>query len=465
MSLEDIIQRTPLFKKEWAATINRIQEHQHTPSWNSRCGDRLSKDDLNFTKKFSEQLRERKPGTDYPDEKILSWIKKLTNQSWWFEEALKGIDPLNDFHSIPFMTRSDLQKHLVKIVPHSIPLDNIIVNPTSGTTGQPIACPSHPRAQGAYDPLILFALSRNGLDHSFTFPEMAAIQLCAQQETMTYFTVHSYLNGAAFAKINIQNLGDWKTPESPALFIQDMAPVFFSGDPFSFFEAIRSKIPYQPQALLSTAMTLDGFLYDAIREYYSCPIVNFYSLNETGPLGYSCPHDPQNFHILPTDVYIETLNNEGFPAKTGEPGEIVVTGGRNPFLPLLRYRTGDRAILDFTPCSCGDPHPRLKNLEARKPVFFLDQNNNLINPIDISRILKNYPIAFHQMKQTSHKKIQLLLHFFYPQAPSLLLEIRNKINLLFHNSIDIEVIEHTFSPGEKIIPYINEMNFKEFLTP
>lgn len=465
MSIEDITSRIPLFQDTWRATIQRYLEHAHAPRWNSLCGDRLSLDDLHFVEKFHEQLHERKSGNDYPDERMIFWIKGLKEQSWWFEEALKGIEPLHDFHSIPFMTRSDLQKHLVKIVPHSIPLDNIIVNPTSGTTGQPIACPSHPRAQGTYDPLILFALAQNGLYHSFAYPDTAAIQLCAQQETMTYFTVHSYLNGAAFAKINIQNLGDWKTPESPALFIQDMAPVFLSGDPFSFFEAIRSKIPYQPQALLSTAMTLDGFLYDTIREYYSCPIVNFYSLNETGPLGYSCPHDPQNLHILPTDIYIETLNDEGFPVKTGEPGEIVVTGGRNPFLPLLRYRTGDRAILDFTPCACGDPQPRLKKLEARKPVFFLDQNNNLINPIDIARILKNYPIAFHQTRQASNKKIQLLLHFFYPQTPSLLRQIRDKVRFLFQNSIEIDVIEHTFSSEKKIIPYINEINFEEYLKP
>ena len=51
-------------------------------------------------------------------------------------------------------------------------------------------------------------------------------------------------------------------------------------------------------------------------------------------------------------------------------GEIAVTGGRNPFVPLLRYRTGDWGRLDYGRCPCGDRMPRLLDLEGRPPVVF-----------------------------------------------------------------------------------------------
>ncbi|HVY60689.1 MAG TPA: phenylacetate--CoA ligase family protein, partial [Planctomycetota bacterium] len=61
----------------------------------------------------------------------------------------------------------------------------------------------------------------------------------------------------------------------------------------------------------------------------------------------------RGLHILPPDLLVESL----------EPSEeLVFTGGRNPFLPLVRYRTGDRARLDRAPCSCGDRAPRIVQL-------------------------------------------------------------------------------------------------------
>ena len=44
-------------------------------------------------------------------------------------------------------------------------------------------------------------------------------------------------------------------------------------------------------------------------------------------------------------VHVEVLDEGGAPVPDGERGEIVVTVDENPYLPLLRYRTGDHAAL------------------------------------------------------------------------------------------------------------------------
>ena len=53
------------------------------------------------------------------------------------------------------------------------------------------------------------------------------------------------------------------------------------------------------------------------------------------------------------------------PCRLGVRGEITLTGGRNPFLPLLRYRTGDFASLDTI-----NGHRVLLGLEGREPVEY-----------------------------------------------------------------------------------------------
>jgi phenylacetate-CoA ligase len=96
-------------------------------------------------------------------------------------------------------------------------------------------------------------------------------------------------------------------------------------------------------------------------------------------------------------VHIEALDESGQPT-TGR-GEITVTGGRNPYIPLLRYRTGDWGRIDFEPCPCGDPMPRLLALEGRAPVRFRTGTGAWIGTQDVATVLRRYPLVQHSFEQ------------------------------------------------------------------
>ena len=55
----------------------------------------------------------------------------------------------------------------------------------------------------------------------------------------------------------------------------------------------------------------------------------------------------------------------GEPLPPGRPGELVLTTLQREALPLIRYRTGDMAVLTETPCACGSPLPRLQRVLGR----------------------------------------------------------------------------------------------------
>ena len=59
---------------------------------------------------------------------------------------------------------------------------------------------------------------------------------------------------------------------------------------------------------------------------------------------------------------VELLNERGEPAAPGEPAEIVGTGFGNVSFPLIRYRTGDGAVIAERPCSCNRIGLTLKSL-------------------------------------------------------------------------------------------------------
>jgi phenylacetate-CoA ligase len=461
MKHEDMVkslsERVPLLKKEWLGIYRRMGEHPHAPKWNTLCGDRLFEADLESVRSFEGKLqKERLNFRELPPESIIFWCSEMERRSQWFESVLNGIDIKNDWCRITPMTRRDMQSKLEQIVSLDADLSRLVVNPTSGTTGHPIPAPNHPAAVGCYDPLIQYALRMNGLNTDCSGDKVAAIQICSQQKTIVYHTVHSYLEGAGFAKINLEEK-NWRTGESSALYINDMKPVFLSGDPYSFLDYIRRGIEYRPESILSTAISMEKIVRDKLHGYFRCPVVDMYSLNETGPIAYSCPHDPSKFHILPNDIFVEVLSGTGEPVPEGERGEIAVTGGRNPYLPLLRYLTGDTASMNYGECSCGEKSPAIVNLGGRKLVLFYGKSGKIVNSIDISGIIRSFPVYTFSFIQRSDYRCTLKIAAGGEITLRSAKFMKEKIESLFDNEIKVEIESENILLKEKTMPFICEL--------
>jgi phenylacetate-CoA ligase len=132
--------------------------------------------------------------------------------------------------------------------------------------------------------------------------------------------------------------------------------------------------------------------------------------------------------LLSHKLYVEVLDLDGAPCPPGERGEITLTGGFNPFLPLLRYRTGDWASLDT-----GDPRRlRIIELAGREPVVFRAPDGQAINNIDVTAALKHLALPQYGLHQYADGRLRLrvagppvqeeamraaLLGVFGPSAP------------------------------------------------
>lgn len=456
---EEITSRLPLFTHEHLELYTKLREHEHSPIWNYTCGDRINADDVLLIDSFKENLHtKRKKGSLEIPEEILNWIEQIKDDVILFRENTRGLDIRKEFSKIKCMKREDIARHLEKVVPLSVSLDRLIVNSTSGTTGHPIITPNHPTAIGCYTPLLLFSLERHGVKPNFTKDNVGCMLICAQKETAVYSTVVPMLNGTGFAKINL-DLSSWNKEESRVRYIEDFSPQFLTGDPFSFSEMLKLDMKYKPSALVSTSMTMSTALREKLIKTYNTKVIDYYSLNETGPIAYSCPHNPEEFHILPTDIFVEITDNEGNPLSEHTTGEITITGGRNPYIPLLRYKTGDRAKLKLETCSCGDPTPRLYDMETREQVLFYNKKNQLVNPIDITRIMKRYPILQYEFKQKKDLSCVLSVNKLHEFTHLENTKFQQELESLFRNEIDLEINFDLDTNGKKPVPYESEIGF------
>jgi phenylacetate-CoA ligase len=178
---------------------------------------------------------------------------------------------------------------------------------------------------------------------------------------------------------------------------------------------------------------------------------------ETGPIGYACPLG-HGYHLLPHDLFAEVVRPDGTPAPVGERGEIAVTGGRNVFAPLVRYRTGDFGRMDFDSCPCGDPMPRILDLEGRIPVLIRSSDGTPVTTVDLSRLLREFPLLLHEFTQHADRSCELVARPL-PGAPPDVAEMEKAMRRVLGSvPLTIRFDPHLGERAEgKAMPYKSEL--------
>ena len=355
--------RCPLLTPQGQRLLKRLQEHPDAPHFNYATGDRLHLEDLPAIERFREQLRERRPCTPHPPPDILVRIAMLREQAPFFRDRIPaGLDLERDWSALPTTSRLDLALAPWDFVPDAEPLDRLIIYRTAGTTGIQSWC------------RIIRWQSAVRAAHRIC-PGTAQRQANVRRRFCRLFLVgpryaltpmpRSSITGSCAASPRSTAPDRMAAGGVSALFHGDAAILERRPDLVCRNAAARPASESQRSGL--DAGRHEPGLKRRLTGAYQAPVIDWYSLVETGPIGYACPlgHGYQ----LPTDLFVEVVRSHGTPAAPASAAEIAVTGGRNQFAPLLRYRTGDFGLMDFSACPCGDPLSRLLELEGRVPVL------------------------------------------------------------------------------------------------
>jgi phenylacetate-CoA ligase len=370
---QEVTTLTPLADAAGAALLRAVREHADAPRWSHTLGDRLHPEDLPFLAAFRRTLG---PVLTHPAglplarwRETVPWVRAHAPAL-----ALDG----SDFAALPLQRRADIAHTLDALVPLDADLARMIHYETTGTTSTPLSIPAHARATAMNHLLYEEALARN--DVSLTHgPTLLVAHVCAQVTTWTFPALLSYWGNGAMVKVNL-NPAEWSPPRARA-FLSDLAPQVLTGDPISFAELLAWDVSLAPRALLTGATTMPAALAAALTARYGCPVVDVYSLTEVGPVAATTPG---GLRLLCPDLYVEIVGPDSRPLPDGELGEIVVSGGRNPYLPLVRYATGDHAR------KRGE---YLHDLQARAPASWRAADGTVVTPVDLSRVLHPYAFA------------------------------------------------------------------------
>lgn len=383
-------QRFPLLKDR--RLLEKLRQDECGPLFNFGSGDRLDAAALQRLAAYSRTLatkefwHENEQPFWLPD--YLGWCKTTV-------EAYRGCSLVLSENQT--LHREQIAERPWEFVSTDAIIDEMLAYCTSGTTGAPMDVLFDPVSQATWIPQLESILAQKNIRIERDPDKVAICLVCHQEETLTYASLSTWLDGAGVLKINL-NPKDWKKPQDRQTYLEKYNPEIITGDPFTFMALAQLNPSIRPKAMVSSAMTLQEGLRQLLQKQFGCPVYDLYSLTECRMIAVS--EKPGIYQLIRPELYVEILHpDRDEKVLPGARGEITVTGGINPFLPLLRYRTGDFASLEFI-----NGQPCLIDLEGRSPTLFLNQERGFVNHVDISRALSGFSLAgftLHQQKDLS----------------------------------------------------------------
>lgn len=120
------------------------------------------------------------------------------------------------------------------------------------------------------------------------------------------------------------------------------------------------------RAVLTSGGPLRSGQRALIESALASPVFERYGRPEFANIAHECD-EHNGLHVFSDLFYVEVITGSGRPALPGEVGEVLVTDLFNRYMPFVRYRTGDFAVLTGRPCACGRTLPLLKRIDEAPP--------------------------------------------------------------------------------------------------
>ena len=121
---------------------------------------------------------------------------------------------------------------------------------------------------------------------------------------------------------------------------------------------------HRPEAVLSAAEALHDTQREIIQRAFGCPVFNTYGCREVMLIASECEHR-EGLHLSADHLAVELVEPR-LATDGAQIGEVTLTDLHNYGMPLLRYRNGDLASAEDSPCACGRGLPRLRRVDGRK---------------------------------------------------------------------------------------------------
>ena len=106
-------------------------------------------------------------------------------------------------------------------------------------------------------------------------------------------------------------------------------------------------------------------------------IRSLYGTRELSTIGFGCDEVNNILHLNSEHIYLEVLDEGGYPCLLGSYGKLTFSSLSNVSMPLIRYQPGDRGRFVGGACSCGVTLPRFELIGRESEFITLPENKEI----------------------------------------------------------------------------------------
>jgi phenylacetate-CoA ligase len=175
----------------------------------------------------------------------------------------------------------------------------------------------------------------------------------------------------------------------------------------NYLDKINSQpIKCNMKSIIANSERLSDTTKKSMEKYFGCKVVSRYSNNENGILAQQNLVENDKFEINWASYNIEILDlNEDKPVSYGEIGRVVVTDFFNYATPIIRYDTGDVAVMNID-----NNVPYIERIEGRKLDMIYNTSGEIISSHLCYHLSKYGPFKQYQLVQYGLKDYNINLN-------------------------------------------------------
>ena len=277
----------------------------------------------------------------------------------------EAVSSLEDLRRLPFTTREDLRRAYPYDM-FAVPLKDIVrIQCTSGTMGHPVVVGYTPNDVRLWTECVARVLAAGGV---------------SEHDVVQVAFTYGLFSGGLGLHYGAERIGASVVPASTGaldrqvMILRDFKSTALACTPgyaVALASAIRDAGVRRDELSLRVgffgAEPWSESLRAQLEQRLGITALDNYGLTEIlGPgVSFECEHK-SGLHLNEDHFIAEVIDPQtGTPLPAGTPGELVLTTISKEGFPLIRYRTGDIASIDPSPCACGRTLARMSRIGGR----------------------------------------------------------------------------------------------------
>ncbi len=274
----------------------------------------------------------------------------------------KDIRSLQDFQSIPYLTRDDVVNNLELLLAKGYKY-KLVKDKTGGSTGRPMTFymdqPTAWWSNAVETRYRGWHGVRPGDKRAWVWGALKDFPPWQWKDRLkTYANRYRYLNAHTMLPENMLDFAKLLQRWKPAMFRAYPSAMYI----FAKFLQEQGINDIQPKLIETTGEKLQKNHLKLISEVFNCRVAEHYSSWEIYDIAYQCPE--KGLHVS-EDRYLELVNEKGKEVSNGEIGEVVLTSLTQYGMPFIRYKNEDLGIYEGSSCKCGRGMPVLREVVGR----------------------------------------------------------------------------------------------------